>query len=55
MISLYEGAKTRIRDDSELSVEFEVAIHQRNVLSPLLFGVVVDVATELPREGALSE
>ena len=56
-MSLYEGAKTRVRVDSELSEEFEVkvGIHQGSVLSPFLFAVVVDVVTESAREGALSE
>ena len=56
-MSQYEGAKTRIRVDFELSEEFEVkmGIHQECVLSPFLFAVVVDVVTEFAREGALSE
>ena len=35
-MSLYEGAKTRVRVDSELSEEFEVkvGIHHGSVLSP---------------------
>ena len=35
VMSLYEGAKTRVRVDSELSMEFEVKVgmHQRSVLS----------------------
>ena len=53
----YEGAKTRVRVDSELSEEFEVkvGIHQGSMLSHFLLAVVVDVVTELAREGALSE
>ena len=37
--SLYEGAKTMVRVDSELSEEFEakVGMLQRSVLSPFLF------------------
>ena len=56
-MSLYEGAKTRVRVDSELSEEFEVKVgmHQGSVLSPFLLAVVVDVVTEFAREGALSE
>ena len=56
-MSLYEGAKTRVRVDSELSEEFEVKVgmHQGSVLSPFLFVVVVDVVTEFAREAALSE
>ena len=47
-MSLYEGAKTRVRVDSELSEEFEVKVgmHQGSVLSPFLFAVMVDVVTE---------
>ena len=39
VISLHEGAKTRVRVDSELSEEIEVkeGMHQRSVLSPILF------------------
>ena len=39
MTSLYEGAKTRIRVDSELSAEFKamVGMHQGSVLSPFRF------------------
>ena len=54
---LYEGAKTRVRVDSELSKEFEVKVgmHQGSVLSPFLFAVVVDVVTEFARDRAVSE
>ena len=57
VMSLYEGEKTRVRVDSELSDEFEVEVgmHQGSVLSPFLFTVVADVVTELAREGVLSE
>ena len=43
--------------DCDLSEEFEVNVgmYQGSVLSPFLFAVVVDVVTELAREGALSE
>ena len=36
VMSLYKGAKTRVRVSSELSVGFEVKvwIHQESVLSP---------------------
>ena len=56
-MSLYEGAKTRVRVDYELSEEFEVKVkmHQGSVLSPFLFAVLLDVVTEFAREGALSE
>ena len=57
VISLYEGAKTRVRLDSELSEELEVreGMHQESVLSPFLFAAVVDVVTKFARDGALSE
>ena len=50
-MSLYEGAKTRVRVDSELSEEFQlkVVVHQGSVLSHFLFVVVVDVVTGLSR------
>ena len=56
-MSVYEGAKTRVRVDSDLSEEFDVKVgmHQGYVLSPILFAVVVDVVTEFAREGAFSE
>ena len=49
--------KRQIRDDSELLEEFEVKVwmHQGSVLSPFIFAVVVDVITEIDREGVLSE
>ena len=55
VMSLCEGAKTRVRVDSELSGEFEVKVgmHQGSVLSPFIFAVVVDVVNELAREGVL--
>ena len=51
VMSLYEGAETRVRVDSELSEEYEVKvwIHQGSVLSPFI-AVVVDVVTELAKE-----
>ena len=57
VMSLYEGAKTRVRVDSELSVEFEVNVgmQQGSMLSPIVFAVVVDVVTEFAKESALSE
>ena len=56
-MSLYEGAKTRVRVDSELSerLEVKVGMHQGSVLSPFLLAVVVNVVIELAREGVLSE
>ena len=45
VMSLYEGARTRVRVDSVLSEEFQLkmGIHQVSVLS--FFAVVVDVVT----------
>ena len=41
VMSLYEGARTRVRVGSELSEEFEVkvGVHQGSVLSPLVFAI----------------
>ena len=57
VMSVYEGAKTRYREHSELSEESEVVvgIHQRSMLSPFLLAVVVDIVYEFAGEGALSE
>ena len=46
-MSLYEGAKTRVRVDSALLEEFEAKerMNQGSVLSPFLIALVVDVAT----------
>ena len=54
-MSLYEGAKTIVRVDAELSEKFEVKVgmHQGSVLSPFLFAVVLDVVTEFPRGCAM--
>ena len=51
MVSLYEGAKTRVRLDSELSDEFRVkmVMLQGSVLSPFVFAVVIDVVIEFAR------
>ena len=45
MISLYEGAETRVRVVSELSEEFEIKVGmlQGSVLLPFPFAVVVYV------------
>ena len=52
--SLYEGAKTRVRVDSE-EFEVNVGMHLGSVLSLFLFALVIDVVTEFAIEGALSE
>ena len=53
VMSLYNGAKTRIRVGSADSEGFEVkaGVHQGSVLLPLLFAIVVDVITENARRG----
>ena len=57
VMSLYEGAKTGVRVDSELSKKFgvKVGMQQGSKLSPFPFAVVVDVVTEFVREGVLTE
>ena len=53
----HNKAKTRVREDSELSEEFEVNVemHQGCVLSPILFALMADVVTELARDSVLRE
>ena len=57
VMSLYEGAKTRVRVESKLSEEFEVKVRMNlgSVLSPFLLVLVADVVTEFAREDMLSE
>ena len=57
VMSLYDGAKTRVKMGSAYSEEFEVkvSVHQGSVLSPLLFAIVVDVITENARRGVVNE
>ena len=45
MISPYEGANIRVRMDSTLPEECEIHVqmHQRSMLSPFLYAIVVDV------------
>ena len=56
VMSVYKGAKTRFRVDSELPEEFEVKVwtHQGSVLLLFLLAIVVDVINELARENLLS-
>ena len=58
VMSLYPGAKTEIRIESESSAEgflVQVGVHQECVLSPLLFAIAVDVILENAREGLTNE
>ena len=50
MMSLYEGAKTRVRVDSELSEEFEVKVgmQQGSMLSPFLLAWWLILSQNLP-------
>ena len=52
VMSLYHGAKTKVRVGSELSPEFlvQLGVHQASVLSPMLFVTAVDVILENARE-----
>ena len=54
---MYEGAKTRVKVDCELSEELEakVGMHRGSVLLPFLFAVVKDVVTQFARDGMLNE
>ena len=56
-MSLYDGAKTRVRVGSAYSEEFDVkvGVHQGSVLSLLLFAIVVDVITENARRGVVNK
>ena len=55
VMSLYDGAKTRVRVGAAYSEEFEVkvGVHQGSVLSPLLFAIVVYVITEKAKRGVV--
>ena len=56
VMSLYEGAKTRVRVGLELSeFEVKVGVHLGSVLLPLVFAIVIDVVTESVRNGLMSE
>ena len=57
VMSLYHGAKTKVRVGYELSQEFlvQVGVHQGFVLSPLLLAITVDVISENAREGLMNE
>ena len=56
-MSLYCGAKTKVRVGSELSQEFlvQVGVHQGSVLSLLFFAIAVDLISENAREGFINK
>ena len=57
VVSLYCGAKTRVRVGPAYSEKFEVkvGVHQESLLTPLLFALVVDVITKNARRGVANE
>ena len=57
VMSLYEDSRTKVRVGSGTSDEFGIRVgrHQRSVLPPQIFAIVVDVVTEHAREGLLNE
>ena len=57
VMSMYKGAKTKVKVGTHFSEEFEVnvEVHHGSVLSQLLFAIVVDVATNEMKEGTLQE
>ena len=57
VMSLYRGAKTKVRVGSGLSEEFslKVSVHQGSVLSPLLFAMVIDEVTKNARKGWMKQ
>ena len=57
VMSLYHGAKTKVRVGSDLSQDFlvQVGVHQGYVLSPLLCAIAVAVISEIARERLINE
>ena len=57
VMSLYQGAKTKVRVGSVLSHEFlaQVGLLQRSVLSPLLYAIAMNVISENARKGLMNE
>ena len=57
VMSMYKGAKTRVKVGDGHSEEFDVGVdvHQGSVFSPFLFSIVLDVLSEDGRKGALYE
>ena len=57
VMSLYNGARTKVKVGTNLYEKFEVnvGVHHGSVLSPLLLAIVVDVVTNMIKEGTLQE
>ena len=57
VMSLYEGAETKVKVGSGLLEEFsvKVGVQQGYVLSPLLFAMVMDEVTENARKGWMKQ
>ena len=55
VMSLYKGAKTKVKVGAHLSEEFDVGVHQGSILSPPFFGIVIDVVTNELKVGTLQE
>ena len=57
VMSLYEGAETKVRVGSGLLEDFsvKVGVHQGSVLSPLVFALVIDEVTENARKGWIKQ
>ena len=55
-MSLYHRAKTKVKVGSRLSkkVWVQVGVHQRSVLSLLIFAIAVDAISENAREGLIN-
>ena len=49
VMSLYKGAKTKVKVGTHLFEDFKVnvGVHQGSFLSQLLFAIVIDVATNI--------
>ena len=57
VMSLYIGAETKVRVGSRLSEEFSAkgGVHQRSVLLPLLFAMVIDEVIKNARKGWMKQ
>ena len=55
VMSLYKGAKTKVGTHISEEPEVDVGVHQGSDLSPMLFAIVIDVATNEIKESTLQE